>query len=111
MGTVYKKLALIFLLIGTSVLLLYKLDLYPRGFHIDEVRVGNTAWSLIKTGKDFYGNPFPIYFDTAGDYRPMGLMYLTAPFVATLGLSEFSVRLPSALFGIASVFLFYFLVT
>ncbi len=87
----------------SACLQLYKLTTYPIGFHVDEVRIGNAAWSFAQTGKDFWGHPLAFYYDTFGDNRPTGLIYLTIPFVALLGLTEFAVRLPSAVFSILTV--------
>ncbi len=96
-------LLILFIIFLSASLQLYKLTTYPVGFHVDEIRIGNAAWSILKTGKDFWGQRFPLYYDTFGDNRPAGLIYLTIPFIALFGLTEFAVRLPSALFAIASV--------
>lgn len=98
---------IIIVLIFSAFLLFYKLDQYPHGIHIDEVRVGNTAWSILKTGKDFYGNTLPLYFNSFGDYRPMGLMYLTVPFVWLGGLSAWTTRLPGAIAALISILAFF----
>lgn len=96
-------LFILFIILLAAILQFYKLTIYPVGFHVDEIRVGNAAWSILKTGRDFWGQRFPLYYDTFGDNRPTGLIYLTIPFVALFGLTEFAVRLPSAVFAIASV--------
>ncbi|MEK7543380.1 MAG: hypothetical protein AAB557_00765 [Patescibacteria group bacterium] len=103
------RIGLIVILVLAAFLLFYKLDQYPRGIHIDEVRVGNTAWSILKTGKDFYGNTLPLYFNSFGDYRPMGLMYLTVPFLWLGGLSIWTTRLPGAIAALISIFVFFIL--
>lgn len=104
------RTGLIVVLVISAFLLFYKLDQYSRGIHIDEVRVGNTAWSILKTGKDFYGNPLPLYFNSFGDWRPMGLMYLTVPFVWLGGLSIWTTRLPGAIAALISVVVFFALI-
>lgn len=85
----------------------FRLKDFPVGLHIDTVRVGYNAFSLLKTGRDSHGNFLPLYYDSFGDFRPAGLIYLTVPSVAFFGLNEFSVRFPAALFGALSVFLIY----
>lgn len=104
------RIGLILVLVISAFLLLYQLDQYPRGIHIDEVRVGNTAWSILKTGKDFYGNTLPVYFNSFGDWRPMGLMYLTVPLVWLGGLSVWTTRLPAALAALTSIITFFVLI-
>lgn len=103
------RIGIIVVFLVSAFLLFYKLDVYPRGMHIDEVRVGNTAWSILKTGKDFYGNTLPIYFNSFGDYRPIGLMYFTVPFVWLGGLSVWTTRLPGAIAALISIFAFFVL--
>lgn len=89
---------------------LYKLDSIPPHLSPDETALGYNAYSILKTGKDEYGQVLPIIFKSFGDYKPGLYIYLTVPFVATLGLNEFSVRLPSALSGILSVYLIYLVI-
>lgn len=100
------KLLLIILLVA-SVLRLWNLGNIPPHLRNDEAALGYSAYSILNTGKDEYGEFLPIIFQSFGDWK-MGLyVYLTVPFVAILGLSEVAVRLPSALAGIAAVFFMY----
>lgn len=104
-----KWLILIFITILASFLRLYQLDKVPPGFHIDEVTVGYNAYSILETGRDENGNFLPVYIDSFGDFRPAGYFYLTMPAIKFLGLTEFAVRFPSALFGVLTVILLFFL--
>lgn len=81
----------------------------PAGFTWDEAALGYNAYSLLKTGKDEYGQPNPVVFKSFGDYKPGLYVYFTVPSVAALGLGEFSTRLPSALFGTLLLPLVYLL--
>ncbi len=100
---------LLVVLILAAVLRLWRLGSIPPGLTPDEASLGYNAYSILKTGKDQYGNVLPIIFKSFGDYTPGLYVYLTAPFVALFGLSEFAVRLPNALSGIVIVYLFYLL--
>jgi 4-amino-4-deoxy-L-arabinose transferase-like glycosyltransferase len=103
------RLGLVLLL--TAFLRLWHLGVTPPSLYWEEVALGYDAYSLWQTGKDHHGNPWPIVaFESFGDYKPSGYFYMLAPFVGLMGLSEFSVRLPSALFGILTVWLVYFLI-
>ncbi|MEK7543325.1 MAG: phospholipid carrier-dependent glycosyltransferase [Patescibacteria group bacterium] len=82
----------------------------PVGLHGDEASIGYNAYSLLKTGKDQNGQLLSLTVDQFGDYRPSGYHYLAAPFVGIFGLDVFATRLPSALFGAASVIVFYYLI-
>ncbi len=88
----------------------YKLGTIPSGFHVDEVRVGWNAYSILKTGRDDRGNFLPLYYNTFGDYRPTGIFYLDIFSIIIFGLNEFSVRLPSSLVGALTIFPLYFFV-
>lgn len=79
----------------------------PPGINRDEAALGYTAYSLLKTGRDEYGIKWPISLKSFGDYKLPVYAYLTIPFIATFGLNEFAVRLPSVLAGIFTVLLTY----
>lgn len=107
-----KKIHSIFLLIivVTSILRLFQLGRIPSSLDWDEVSLGYNAYSILKTGKDEFGQQFPLILRSFDDYKPALYAYLLIPFVAVFGLSESAVRMPSALFGIATVIATYFLV-
>lgn len=101
------KLPLIIVLLAALFLRLYQLGSLPVSLFGDEVDVGYHAWSLATTLRDYRGNFLPTYIQSLSEARTPLLMYLTAPFVGLLGPSNFSVRLPSALMGVASLYLVY----
>ncbi len=107
-----KKIFFIFFIILflAAFLRIYRINDIPPGVNRDEASIGYTAYSLLKTGNDEYSRLFPMSFESFGDWKLPFYIYLTVPFVALFGLSEFAVRLPSALFGIATVFTTYILV-
>jgi 4-amino-4-deoxy-L-arabinose transferase-like glycosyltransferase len=76
----------------------------------DEAAIGYNAYSILKTGRDEYGQVFPLIFKSFGDYKPGLYVYLTIPFVAILGLNDLSVRLPSILIGSITPILLFFLI-
>jgi len=99
---------LLFFIILLSVLLrLWKLGSIPPSLTPDEAALGYNAYSILNTGRDEYGKVLPIIFKSFGDYKPGFYIYLAAPFIALLGLNEYSVRLPSATAGIITVYLIY----
>ena len=103
------KKVLIGIVFVAAVLRLYRLDAVPPGVNRDEAAIGVTAHSLMTTGRDEYGRLLPLSFESFGDWKLPLYIYTTIPFVKLLGVSELSVRLPSALAGIASVAAIYFL--
>ena len=103
-----KKLILILIL--AAVLRLVSLGSIPAGISPDEVSQGYTAYSLLKTGHDEWGVSWPLTsFRSFVDYKAPLQTYLMIPSIAIFGLNEFAVRLPSAIFGILSVYVIYLL--
>jgi 4-amino-4-deoxy-L-arabinose transferase-like glycosyltransferase len=103
-------LLIIGILFLSIVLRFWQLGKIPEGFHLDEAAYGYNAYSLLKTGKDEYGQPFPLILKSFNDYKGALYAYVTIPFVYLFGLNEWSVRAPSALFGVFFVLLTYALV-
>src|SRR3989337_2213889 len=95
------------ILILAAFLRLWSLSTNPPHLTPDEASLGYNAYSILKTVRDEYGELLPIIFKSFGDYKPGLYVYLTVPFVAFLGLTEFAVRLPSAMAGIFAAWLLY----
>lgn len=101
------KYCLIVIIVIAAFLRLWNLSSIPPHLTPDEAALGYNAYSVLKTGRDEHGQLLPIIFKSFGDYKPGLYIYLTVPFVATFGLNEWAVRLPSALAGVAAVWLIY----
>lgn len=86
-----------------------QLSTVPPHLTPDEASLGYNAYSILKTGKDEYGQILPIVFKSFGDYKPGLYVYATVPFVAVFGLNEFAVRAASAVSGVVAVVLMYFI--
>src|SRR5260221_2078674 len=106
-----RRLVIILLILLAALFLrIYKIDSNPPGLTPDEASLGYNAYSILKTGKDEYGSFLPLIFKSFGDYKPGLYIYLTVPTVATLGLNETAVRLPSVISGVITVYLVYLVV-
>lgn len=82
---------------------------YPSGFSADEVNQGYTAYSILKTGRDEWGNLLPVAPRSYGDFRAPLYTYLTVPSIAVFGLNEFAVRFPAVMAGTLAIFVTYLL--
>jgi 4-amino-4-deoxy-L-arabinose transferase-like glycosyltransferase len=101
---------LLLILALAAFLRFYQLDLVPPSLFIDEVDVGYQAFSILKTGRDYFGNLMPIHFHSLADWRTPLYLYATVPAIAFFGLNEWGVRLPAALAGVLGVWLIYLVV-
>lgn len=96
-------------LLATIIRFVY-LGNIPRGFTPDEASQGYSAYSLLETGKDEWSGDWPLTsFKSFLDYKSPLQTYLMILPVKVFGLNEFSVRFPSALFGVLSVIVVYYL--
>jgi 4-amino-4-deoxy-L-arabinose transferase-like glycosyltransferase len=102
-----KNWLLFLILILAAVIRLWSLSTIPPHLTPDEASLGYNAYSILATGKDEYGKTLPLIFKSFGDYKPGLYVYLSVPFVALFGLSEFAVRLPGAISGIIAVWMIY----
>lgn len=104
-----QKLILIAIIVLAFVLRFVKLGEFPA-LNADEASIGYNAYSLIKTGLDEHGNPWPIHFQSFNDYKPGLFFYIVLPFVKLFDLNVWSVRIPGASLGVLTVLSVYFLV-
>ena len=88
---------------------LFSLGQMPPSLNWDEISHGYNAYSILRTGKDEWGENFPLIFRAYGDYKLPVYIYLTALSEFFLGITAFAVRLPSALAGVGSVIFSYLL--
>src|SRR5688572_19610364 len=88
----------------------YQLGKAPKGLYIDEAGQGYSAYSLLKTGKDEFGKPFPIVFRGLTDFKTPVYTYSIVPLIPIFGLSVFTVRLPSFIFSLLTLPLLYLLI-
>lgn len=110
MSTATKVGIIIFILLLAFALRFFKLGTIPPGLHGDGASQGYNAFSLLNTGKDRYGESFPILFRSLGSYQPPLYTYLTTIPIAIFGNTAFSTYFISALSGVILVVLTYFLI-
>ncbi len=103
-----KPLLLVVLLIAIFFRF-YHLAFVPPSPSVDEVSTGYNAFSILKTGRDEYGNFLPLVLRAYDDWQPVLYTYLTLPFVYLFGLNLFAVRFPSAILSILTVLTVFFI--
>lgn len=99
----------IIIVIGSCIRVI-GIDKMPNALNIDEASSGYDAFSLMKYGVDKKGNSYPVVLYAWGSGQSVLYSYIMIPFLLIFnGLNEFSMRLPMALIGIASLYIMYYL--
>src|SRR5258706_5616060 len=100
---------LILIIFFGAVLRFTALSQMPPALNWDEISHGYSAYSILKTGHDEWGQLLPVTnFRAYGDY-PLPLnLYLTIPFEVVFGLTTTAIRLPHALLGTLTIVAVYF---
>lgn len=101
------KNKIVIVLIAASLLRLLFLGRVPPSLNWDEVSMGYSAYSVMTTGMDEWGEKLPIFFRSYGEWKSAVYVYLMIPFIKLFGMNAWAVRLPGALAGILSVYLTY----
>lgn len=101
---------LLLLIVSLGVIVrFYKLTDFPVQLNHDEVTQIYDAISIAQTGKDVYGNSYPLMFKSVNDYKSPFYTYTTSVFYLMFGGGELIIRLPAAIFGsliVIGVFVF-----
>ncbi len=99
---------LVIILIGFT-LRFYRVTEVPSALNWDEVSIGVNGYSVLKTGKDEWGQFLPVHFKSYGEYKLPGQVYLSVPGIALFGLNEFGVRITPVIYGTLTVLVIFFL--
>ena len=101
---------LLAILLVAGVLRIVYLTKAPPGLNQDEAANAWNAWCLLKIGHDQVGAGWPIfYFRELGGNRSALYLYTMLPFQLIGGCNVWTTRLPSAVAGILTVLLTYWL--
>jgi len=103
------KLLLILVLVLSFWLRFYRLDKIPGNLNPDEKFNGYLAYSLLTTGKDLWGNFWPLTTRTFGSWTLIGMPAVMIPSVAILGLSETAERIPGVMLGLLGTGLIFWI--
>lgn len=103
------RLLLYLILLLFLITRLYKITEVPPSLYWDEASIGYNAYSVLKTGKDEWGEFLPLHFRAFGEFKLPVYIYTVSLFQIFLGLSELSVRLPAVFYSLGSIILIYLL--
>jgi 4-amino-4-deoxy-L-arabinose transferase-like glycosyltransferase len=77
----------------------------PQGFYLDESSFSWNAWTIVQDGVDEFGRPWPLFFESFGDWKTGPYIYMLSGVYALTGPSILAARALSAVAGLATVFL------
>jgi 4-amino-4-deoxy-L-arabinose transferase-like glycosyltransferase len=100
-------LIIISILLLATALRFTALEQALPALNVDEALNGYEAYSLLKTGRDQWGNPWPVTIRGFNDYRRPAIVYTAIPFVATFGLTIYAIRATAAMWGVLGVLFTY----
>ena len=104
------KIILVAIVVIGFILRFTMLGSIPAGLTSDEADTGYDAYSILITGRDQWGIPFPLTsFKGFGDNRSPLYTYLAVPAIKFFDLSSFAVRFPSALAGVLTILMMFLL--
>lgn len=93
-------LALFLIVVFAAGIRFLGLGTHPKGSLIDESHFGYLAYSLLHTGRDERGVPWPVIFEGFGDQKLPLYAYALVPVVQFLGLNTLAIRIPSLVAGV-----------
>ncbi|MBQ8750086.1 MAG: glycosyltransferase family 39 protein [Alphaproteobacteria bacterium] len=95
------------LLITSAILHFYKLGSIPSDINQDEALTAYNAFSLLTTGKSAFNNTNPIYLIGWGSGTSILYALLTKLCFFLFDISIYTARLPNAIMGTISCYVFY----
>ncbi|HYD35446.1 MAG TPA: glycosyltransferase family 39 protein [Vitreimonas sp.] len=97
-------ISIIFILCLSLSIRFYHLGQVPVGLYWDEIAMLTDAKSVAESGLDMHGRPwFQVLYPSYGDYKLPVYIWLASLMVKIFGISEWALRLPSAVAGVATV--------
>ena len=108
MKYLYPTLLIIIVLLAFG-LRFYKITEDPPALNWDEVSIGYNAYSILKTGKDEWNQPFPTHFKSYGEYKLPVQIYASIPGIYFFGLNELGVRITPVVYGTLTILVMFFL--
>jgi len=102
-----KIIPLLLIIFTASFFRLSNISNLPPSLFADEVDAGYQADTFNRHLSDYFGNRFPTHFHSFSDWRTSAYIYSISFTKLFVSNPQFSVRLPSAIFSILSVLIFY----
>lgn len=98
---------LVLIVLSAFLIRVYRIADTPVNLAWDEVTSGYNAYSILKTGRDEFGKPLPVLFESFNDFKHPGLIYSIVPSIGIFGPTTFAVRFPSVIYGVLTVLVIF----
>lgn len=95
-----QRLILFLIIVAISAAYFATVHRNPPGYYIDESSISFNAHTISQTGRDEFGEPWPLYFRAFGDYKNPVHIYLLAGIYRMTGPSILVARWLSAACGV-----------
>lgn len=109
----FTKFGLVIIILFSLIIRLYKINEFPFFPFSDEYIAANSVLSYLNTGKDLNGQ-INVYFYNALMSTPPIIGLLLAPLFILFGTNVYTIRIPTIIFAVLSIFFLYklsFLIT
>ncbi len=90
------------IIILSFILRVFNLTQVPPGFWFDEASFSYSAYSILETGRDEFGQFLPLAFKSFGQYNAPLIFYWLVPFIKLFGLSVLTVRFSMVVLGVVT---------
>ncbi len=109
-GTFIDKYAFVFLILILAAFLvsrIFRIEIVPNGFHIDELSMAVDAKSILNSGTDRWGIHYPPYFQNYGGGQNALYTYIQAFILSFLPPTIFAFRIQAVFWGAVCFFAVY----
>ena len=103
------SILLLSILLGAAVLRVVHLKDLPAGLFCDEAALGYNSWAILHYGVDENGVRLPLFLWSFTGYKNPVYLYASMLPIGLFGLDEFSLRLTSVAFGVATILALFLL--
>lgn len=92
-------LSVLCIFVSSFFIRVFAVESYPPILNRDEAALAYNAYLIKKSGVDEWSRPYPVQFESFGDYKIGGYIYVLLGFFTLFGYSDFIVRLPAVIAG------------
>lgn len=89
---------------------IFQINRLPPGLSSDEVAFAYNAYTILQNQSDQFGEKWPFYFESFGEYKNPVPVYILVPFLSYFGNNALAVRLPMVILSSLSILVLYLII-